>query len=256
MSVDLSFCKSPNYHMHQLMVHSYDVDCNKRLTITSLFNYFQEIAWEHAGILRFGLEDLSKNNQFWVLSRVRVEIERLPLWTENITLITYPRGVDGLFALRDYEMYDSKGERIISASSSWIVLNAQNHRPVKLTGQDLDLYSNERSAITVNASKIQDVNQPPFMEEHFSVKIGDIDVNNHVNNTRYIDWAYNAFSFEHYMTKSPKVVEVNFLAEGKQGNQIKLELFRITDEESVVCVKREDDLKDLCRILIKWEEIE
>ena len=88
MSIDFSIFKSPNYHQHQLMVHSYDVDFNKHLTLTSLFNYFQEIAWEHAGVLRFGYEDLSENNQFWVLSRMRVEISRLPQWTENIKLIT------------------------------------------------------------------------------------------------------------------------------------------------------------------------
>lgn len=253
MSLDLTIFKSPNYHIHQIMVHSYDVDLNKRLTITSLFNYFQEIAWEHAGILRFGIDDLSKNNQFWVLSRVRVEIERLPLWTENITLITYPRGVDGLFALRDYEMYDSKGERIISASSSWIVLSAENRRPVKLVGRDLEVFLNERSALAVNSTKIKEVETPPLITENFKVKIGDIDVNNHVNNARYIDWAYNAFSFDHYKRYAPKLLEVNFLAEGLSEDNIKLEVFKLADDESVINIKRTDDLKDLSRIFIKWQ---
>ncbi|MHC1704584.1 MAG: acyl-[acyl-carrier-protein] thioesterase [Tenuifilaceae bacterium] len=255
MRLDLGFFKTPNYHLHQLMIHSYDVDLNKRLTLPSLFNYFQEIAWEHAGILKFGIDDLSKNNQFWVLSRVRVEVNRLPLWTENITLITYPRGVDGLFALRDYEMYDSKGERIISASSSWIVLNAENHRPVKLTGRDLDMFSNTRSALTVNSSKIPDINQTPFCTEKFVVKIGDIDVNLHVNNTRYLDWTYNAFSFDHYRKFAPKIVEVNFLAEGKENDGIELNLYSLSNFENIASIKREIDSKDLCRVFIKWEAI-
>jgi len=256
MSLDLSFLKYPNYHKHQLMVHSYDVDLSKRLTLPALFNYFQEIAWEHAGILRFGIDDLSKNNQFWVLSRVRVEIEKLPLWTENITLITYPRGVDGLFALRDYEMFDDHGNRIIGASSSWIVLSTENHRPVKLAGRDLEMFLNDRRALSVNSAKIRDVEDTPIINENLKVKIGDIDVNNHVNNTRYIDWAYNAFSFDHYQKYTPQIVEVNFLAEGKQDDNLKLEVFKLSDDENIINIERVEDHKDLSKILIKWKPIE
>ena len=252
MSFDFNDFCSPAYHKHSLMVHSYDVDFNKHLTITSLFNYFQEIAWEHADILRFGLNDLSKNNQFWVLSRVRVEIDQLPKWTDNIRLITYPRGVDGLLALRDYEIYNSMNERIIGGSSSWIILNAENHRPVKLAEQDLVRYSNPRSALVTNASKIKEVRECLIKEEVFSVKPGDIDVNQHVNNTRYIDWAINAFSFQHYQKFQPKIIEVNFMAEGKQDDNIKIQLFEIAEDENIINIKRTNDLKDLARVYVKW----
>lgn len=138
--MDSSIFESPAFHSHEITIHSYEIDFKSRLNIFSLFNYFQEIAWEHAGILHFGLEDLSKRNLFWVLSRVRVEIDRLPQWNEKIKLVTYPRGIDGLFALRDYEIYDSNDNRIISASSSWLILNAQNRRPVRLTDLDLPFF--------------------------------------------------------------------------------------------------------------------
>jgi len=251
--MDSSIFTSPSYHSHSIAVHSYDIDFNKRLNVFSLFNYFQEIAWEHAGILHFGLEDLSKLNQLWVLSRVRVEIERLPLWSEQIRLITYPRGIDGLFALRDYEVYDSNDNRIISGSSSWLILNAQTRRPVRLTDLELGFIANDRKAISTNASKIADVTGSPNSTDTITVKPSDFDVNFHVNNARYIEWAYNSFSFDHHKENTLKTVEVNFLAEGKENNCLNIELFPISDKESTVVIKRIDDSKELCKVYFEWK---
>ena len=251
--MDFSIFEPPAFHKHDISVHSYDVDFNSRLNVFSLFNYFQEIAWEHAAILHFGLEDLSAKNLFWVLSRVRVEIERLPLWTEKLTLITYPRGNDGLFAIRDYEIFDSKGVRIIGGSSSWLILDFKNRRPVRLSDLDFPFMTNERRAITVNASKIADAKVEPTKTYGLTVKTSDIDVNYHVNNTRYIEWAYNSFPLEYHKDNLIKVVEVNFLAEGKEDNKLTIDQFKISETENVVAIKRVEDSKELCRVYFEWQ---
>lgn len=251
--MDLSIFKSPSYHTHSISVHSYDIDFKSRLNVFSLFNYFQEIAWEHAAILHFGLEDLSKQNLFWVLSRVRVEIERLPRWTEKITLITYPRGNDGLFAIRDYEIFDSNGVKIIAGSSSWLILDAKNRRPVRLSDLNFPFITNDRRAISVNASKVADVKSSPIRTDCLTVRPSDIDVNFHMNNARYVEWAYNSFPILHYQDIIPKTVEVNFLAEGKPDNKINLEVYNVSDKENIVNIKRLDDQKELCRVYFEWQ---
>ncbi len=251
--MDSNIFESPAYHSHELTVHSYEIDFNRRLNIFSLFNYFQEIAWEHAGILHFGLEDLSKKNLFWVLSRMRVEIERLPLWNEKIKLVTYPRGIDGLFALRDYEIYDSNDNRIISASSSWLIISYENRRPVRLADLDLPFLINDRKALATNASKVADVAANPFNTYSLTVKPSDFDVNYHVNNSRYIEWAYNTFSFEHHKNKVLKIVEVNFLAEGKENNYLNINFFQIDEQNHRVSINRFEDNKELCRVSLEWK---
>ncbi|NOU18943.1 MAG: hypothetical protein HOO91_15415 [Bacteroidales bacterium] len=250
--MDLGIFTSPSYHRHEIKVHSFDIDFNSRLNVFSLFNYFQEIAWEHAAILQFGLEDLSKKNLFWVLSRVRVEIVRLPNWAEKITLITYPRGIYGLFALRDYEVYDSGGNCIISGSGGWLILDAKNRRPIRLNDLDLDFFNNDRRALSVNASKVVDVKQNPLRVDNLVVRTSDIDLNNHVNNTRYIEWAYNMFSLDYHKVNLLKVVEVNFLAEGKENNNLSVELYQLSEKENTISINRIDDKKELCRVYFEW----
>lgn len=246
--------KFPQYHRHTLKIHSYEVDFNQRLTVTALFNYLQEIAWEHAHLLEYGWEHLLKKGWFWVLSRVEVEIDRLPKWTEEVTLITWPRGVDGVFALRDFELYDSQGNKIIAATSNWLVLSIKTHRPVRSDWFSDFNYAN-RSALGHNASKlVQQVGSPEFTER-FDVRIGDIDMNQHVNNVRYIDWAYNTFSIEHFKSYFPKRVVVNFNAEGKANDSIIASRFQNSQDESIVEIANASNGKNLCRLMFEWGKI-
>lgn len=250
--MDSNIFSPPAYHTQEITVHSYEIDFGSKLNIFSLFNYFQEIAWEHAGLLHFGLDDLAQKNLFWVLSRVRVEIVRFPAWTEKIKLVTYPRGIDGLFALRDYEVYDSNNQRIIAGSSSWLILNAQTRRPVRLSDIGLPFVSNERCALAQNPSKIADVSGSPILRDNVIVKPSDFDVNYHVNNTRYIEWAYNAFNFQHHKEKTLKTVEVNFLAEGKEDYNLNINLYQLNEQNHHISINRFEDNKELCRVWFEW----
>lgn len=243
---------SPAFHVQDITVHSYEVDFGSKLNIFSLFNYFQEIAWEHAGLLHFGLDDLAQKNLFWVLSRVRVEIVRFPKWTEKIRLITYPRGVEGLFALRDYEVYDANNQQIIAGSSSWLILNSQNRRPVRLSDTELPFISNERSALAQNPYKIADVSGSPIVRDNIIVKPSDFDVNYHVNNTRYIEWAYNTLNFDYHKVNTLKAIDVNFLAEGKENNNLNIDLYQVDEQNHHVSINRIEDNKELCRLTFKW----
>ncbi|MDI3527945.1 MAG: hypothetical protein PWR03_2129 [Tenuifilum sp.] len=250
----LSSYQLPKYHKHSIRIHSYEVDFNQKLTVTALFNYFQEIAWEHAHILGYGFEHLLQKGLFWVLSRVEAEIYRLPRWTEQVTLLTWPRGSDGIFAFRDFEMYDECGKRIIAATSSWLVLNAKSHRPVRINWfSDFDFA--QRNALDRNAAKLLEAGGVPDFSEKISVRIGDIDMNQHVNNVRYIDWAYNTFSIEHFKNFYPARVAVNFNAEAKAGDLLAISLFQDQNGESLVDITSADNNKNLCRLMFYWKKI-
>jgi len=248
--MDVSF---PQYHKHQLRVHSYEIDLNQNLSIPAIFNYLQEIAWEHADKLKYGFNHLHEKGQIWVLSRIEVEIYEQPKWTDELTLITWPRGADGIFALRDYEFYNSAGDKIIAATSSWIVLDINTRRPVRVNDWYMGFDFAERTAIGRVASKIKDETIPPVFTEQFDVRIGDIDVNQHVNNVRYIDWAYNTFTIEHFRMFIPAKIIVNFNAEGRFGDVVKTDRIDMPENSSIVNIGRVSDSKNICKIEFCWK---
>ena len=109
-------------------VKSYDVDQEKRITLSSLFNCFQESASHHAGRCDLGYKSLRERGLFWVLSRLRIEIKRLLLWEEEFTVETWSKGAEGIFAVRDFlvavsdrRSYAMRGHRTAADGGGWPV---------------------------------------------------------------------------------------------------------------------------------------
>lgn len=241
---------------HDLLVHSYEVGFNRRLSLPALFGYFQEIAWEHATQNDFGWEDLLDKGAFWALSRVKVEISRLPMWTDRLELFTWPSGVDGLFALRDFLLFNNKGELLVSASSSWLIVDIKTRRPHRLDTFKRNFPINEQvRALQVNAGKVPSLSGELFSDIQVKVCQGDIDVNGHTNNMCYVEWVMNAFPLEFQKEFEPKTFEINFLHEGMEGDQCLIQSYKESFNSFVGTISNINSQKELARTHIVWQPI-
>ncbi|HOG71336.1 MAG: hypothetical protein KBB29_09120 [Bacteroidales bacterium] len=255
--MDLNSYSLPQYLTRSMVVQSYEVDFNQRFSITSIFNHLQEIAWEHADKLSYGYNHLREKGWFWALSRVEVEFYRFPVWQEAVTLVTWPRGADGIFALRDFEFYDSNGNKLIAATSSWLVVGVENRRPVRIAEWYLESDFASRSALNRNAAKIPESIVQPAFTEQFEVRAGDIDMNLHVNNVRYIDWAYNTFTISSLRKYFPKKISVNYNSEAKEGDSILINRKNIPGNSTLININsRLEGEKNYCRIQFDWRNLE
>ncbi|MBQ9470154.1 MAG: hypothetical protein IJU72_04275 [Bacteroidales bacterium] len=243
-----------HYLQRELSVRSYEVDFHRELRLPALFNHLQEIAWEQVEGMGWGWQTLQQQGCLWVLSRIELEVHRMPRWTEVVTLTTWPRGVDGLFALRDFELHGHSGELLAAATSSWLVLNASTHRPMRIAqwfeGRAFAGYS----ALGHLAPKLSPPTTPPDTELLHPVRVGDIDMNQHVNNVRYIDLACDMMPHEHWVRFTPRHLAVNFNAEGPIGDTLGLRCHAPAPHEHSVSISRLSDGKNACTLRFGWAE--
>jgi acyl-ACP thioesterase len=237
----------------------YDTDYKGLVYIHSLLNYIQDIAAGHAELLKFGREDLLAGNRFWILSRQLAEFYRLPAWGETITLKTWPRGTEGLFALRDIEITDGKGEIVAAASTSWVIVDLETRRPCRPDAEP-GLANREfpqESALQRNAGKIKAPAEVEVVSLPFWVKPGDLDVNYHVNNVKYIQWVMDSMPMAFLSSNRVSSLEVNYIAEGVDGDQITIlkEIAPAENNRHLYSVIRSGDSRELCRIMIAWEPV-
>ena len=169
-------------------IRSYEVDFQRKVQPVTLLNYLQDVASEHAKGLGLSVTDLYPRNFTWVLSRYHIKIERYPLWGESIKVETWPSGRQRLLAIRDFEATDEKGDTLVLATSSWILINLQNKRPLRLDDSLPEYPVLDRRTIEDDFKPLP-VLEKTDIELPFRVRMSDLDLNTHVNHTVYIQWA-------------------------------------------------------------------
>ncbi len=203
-----------NYKEVVFEIKSYDVDRNNKLKISSLFNYMQDIAGYHAEELNFGYGALKEKNLFWVLSRVLIKLKRAPIWNESLRIVTFPKGINKLFAVRDF-IYYIGDEQIGASTSYWLLLNSQTLRPQRIESLNLQIiFDNKEHGLDASLEKLKYEGLLSVPLER-NVYYNDIDVNNHVNNARYVEFIEDYFSAELMSGKTISNIQVNYLSEAK-----------------------------------------
>ena len=242
----------------EYLVSFYEVDAKNRVFLPSLWKYLQETAWNHANRIGIGYSDLARNDHFWVLSRLSIEMNEYPGWGDKIRVKTWLLESSRLFALRDFSIVKEDGRIIGGAKSAWVVLGLKNRKPQRIEPflEGLNLLPNQHGA----ESKLDKLPAPgaPGEEMFFTVRYSDLDMHQHVNNARYIEWILDSYPFEINQTHQIVAFEINFLAESNCGDELSIRSNR--QEDSIPTffhtIIRKEDGRELCRARVRWKRIE
>lgn len=228
-------------------VKSYHSDQNGKLTLPALFHFLQECAWDNARLNDFGFEYLMSENAIWVLSRVLVQMDKYPEWKDEIEIRTWPKGADGFFALRDFEI-SLKGEIIGRVTSMWLILDVEKRRPRKLENFNF-IHENFllESAIDRKLQKIVFKGELIELEKR-KVYHSDLDVNKHVNNATYVRWITDSY-FSDHSENNISEFEINFLTELYLNDEFTIHHIELEHER--VLVLKNTTGKEVCRTRIK-----
>jgi acyl-ACP thioesterase len=242
-----------NIHVDYYEITSYLVDFKQRLTPVSLLCFLQESAWKHAQSRGFGWHDLAQRQEFWILAKIHAIIHRIPEWRETIRLETWGKQPELLTAFRDFELFDSNNSSVISATSSWHILDMQQHKPVSMESF-LGKFpiDPDRHAIEHKPEKLRLPNVDAITGKSFAIKPSDIDMNQHVNNTRYVQWATDCIPFEFQQTHLLNEINVNFVSESRIGEECYIETYQEANNLFLQVVVRKEDKKKLALIKSNW----
>ena len=234
----------------QYLVHSYEIDQQRHLSMVSAINYFQESAWRNAESLGLGFNELAAKNRFWVLSRLYVEMYRYPLWSDTVEVETWPKGMESLFAMRDFRIKTAGGDEILGAgTTAWLIIDGTTHRlqRIEQISENMPIYP--QNAVERKLDKIALVDA---MTPQIRIIAGytDVDVNRHVNNVCYLNWAINYLPVENEQL-TIRSAEINFLSEARLHSPIEL-LYGSDREQTWICSLRNPDTKkEYCRVRLE-----
>ena len=205
-----------------LRIEFCDVDPSGGITPFQVFDYFQKAAIRHAEDLGVGRAALAGRALVWILSRMSISIDRRLQLDESAELRSWPRGFEKLFAVRDYDMIDERGEVCVRGRAYWLLLDIEKRRPLPPARLGITLPANDGlDALDASAKGLSEAAGLVRAAER-AVRYSDIDYNGHVNNARYIQWIQDSLP-DAVLTGAKTIrLDINYLSEVKAGAHIEL----------------------------------
>ncbi|GAK52768.1 acyl-ACP thioesterase [Candidatus Moduliflexus flocculans] len=238
-------------------IHSYQTDFRSKATIQTLCRFLQETAGNHARDLGFSVESLQQQGLTWMLSRFHVQIERYPAWQERVRVETWPAQAIGFYGIRDFFYFDEQDRLLAKASSIWLIIELARKTPIRLPDNILGVHKTDRPrAIDDRFDTLWRPSQGQI-EKRFDVRHSDIDLNQHVNNVSYVEWAVETISDDLWRSAELTELEVSFRAEALTGDTIisQSEQTADNDRQTVLHrVLRASDKLELFLARTRWRE--
>jgi len=180
----------PHLLQEPFVVRAGACDNNMVLSLPGLCGMLQEVAMLHAYELGIGVEAMRLQGLTWMLARMRLNITHYPPWNTRLAATTWPSGLRGrLSAVRDFIVETESGEPVATATSEWLMVDLFTGRVVQIP-EDIQQLA-PPGTVYLELPTLPDTQVPePLSDATFTcgVRRADLDMNNHVNHVRYLEW--------------------------------------------------------------------
>ena len=206
-------------YREEILLRSKDVDLYRRLRLSRLFELLQEASIRHTEELGMGRDKTLDKGILWIVGLQRAEISRMPEYDEEIMLKSWPGKTMHLFFPRYYQMETEAGEVLLKASALWTLVDEQTRKVVfpekygvviegEVTGQEIALPTSPR--------KLELTEAVPFQ-----VPYSYVDLNGHMNNTRYFDLAEDCIPASRE-GKPLRLIQTEYASEARLDDQLRV----------------------------------
>ncbi len=173
----------------QSRVRYSEVGEDKRITLLSILNYFQDCSTFHSEELGVGVDYLERKQRIWVLNSWQIVVNRYANLCETISVGTWPYAFNGFTGLRNFTMRGQDGELLAYANTLWAFLDTERGRPVKVDPEVVAAYTLEEPLSMEYASRKVPIPEGAKPHTSFPVHRSHLDTNHHVNNGQYVQMA-------------------------------------------------------------------
>lgn len=227
-----------------------DFDKFNRIKLSSVLDLFQDAAGQHAETLGVGFKAMLEHSYLWVLVRIKLQIISRPERYQKVLVKTWPLAPSRLNYRREYSIENEAGEKLIIGGSEWVVINSEKRRLVS----DPDLYPFTDNFYPEMHFEERFTRVPDFeiSDEVYTVTPGfsEIDINDHVNNTRYVSYVMDAICPNEDF--DVELFQIDFRKEVMQGSR--LCIYHKNEEGQILAKGQKEDGETMFACLLRTKQ--
>lgn len=228
-----------------------DCSASRHLKLSSFQKMVQQASIQDVINIGITKEKTLDKGLLWVISRMTFKIYRVPCYDEKVTLITFPLRRIHYFFPRYYILKDESGNVLIQGEGIWTLIDENNRRPINPSDHSICIYKSrggdklEKEDFSFFLPSFKRADKEIVREVLYS----DLDLNGHMTNTRYADWATDLLGDDIFI--KAESITFSYLKEGKLGERI---IQKIQKDSSDVLIQGIDEssLKSVFEVYLTY----
>lgn len=206
------------------------VDLYDNIRPSAMLLMLQEMGTDHAAIQHMDRDYLVEEyHACWILARVWYQVTRPLHAGEQLTIKTWHRGASSLIVYRDYDMFVGN-EQVGQAVAAWVVADTDSRK--MLRPSSIENIAVSKPPEQVKERQLRLIRCPKEKQHVYdrTVRYSDLDVNGHMNNTKYADVLMDALTAQELEGRFVSELQLNYSQECKAGET--MEVYRVLGENS------------------------
>jgi len=233
-----SLAKNPLVFQKQRTITSAYIDVSGKMGIAQTVLMVQDNFTENFGSIKMDNFCVNEKGGYWAIYKAKFKFFKRPFWRDKVITTSFPADSAPIRTYENTAITTVEGEPIILAVQEACCLNLETHRPMKLSAVDFPaegspepFMDNKFTKFPVTPEEYEEVYRQKVLPQH-------IDMSHHMNNIEYVKLSLNVFSASDLELCIPSMLEVHFLGETREGQEVKI--FR-ADKMGATYMKIEDD---------------
>ena len=236
------------------MAEPFHCDFSHRLFMGHLGNHLLNAADFHSTDRDFGMTYLNPIHKTWVLSRLAVEMDEMPMQYTKFNVETWVESAMKYFSNRNFRVVGEDGKVYGYGRSVWAMIDTETGQPQDILeihdGEIVNWIDTEKECPIEKSSRVKMSDKAVLVRE-IDTYYNDVDVNGHVNSIKYIEHILDLFSIDFYRENKIKRFEIAYVAESYGGDRLSFWQEQTGDNEYCIRITKlsEDGEKtiEVCR---------
>ena len=226
------------------MAEPFHCDFSHRLFMGHLGNHMLNAADFHSTDRGFGMVFLNTIHKTWVLSRLAIEMDEMPLQNARFAVETWVESAMRYFTNRNFRVVGDDGRVYGYGRSVWAMIDTDTRQPQDILAIDNGAINNwivtDKPCPIDKGGRVKMTGDAEFVRT-INTYYNDVDINGHINSVKYIEHVLDLWDIDFYRQHPIRRLEIAYVAECHAGDQLSFYREQTAEAEYCVRIVRNDD---------------